>query len=59
METVFNNNNYDFFIYLSYIITFGSLIFLFIFSYLKFLISKNLYSKIIENNNEIENNNDT
>ena len=52
MATVFNNNNYDFFIYLSYIITFGSLIFLFIFSYLKFLISKNLYSKIIENNND-------
>ncbi len=52
MATVFNNNNYDFFIYLSYIITFGSLIFLLIFSYLKFLISKNLYSTILENNND-------
>ena len=52
METVFNNNNYDFFIYLSYIITFGSLIFLFIFSYLKYLISKKLYSAIIDKNND-------
>ena len=52
METVFNNNNYDFFIYLSYIITFGSLIFLFIFSYLKYLISKKLYSAVIDKNNE-------
>ena len=52
METVFNNNNYDFFIYLSYIVTFGSLIFLFIFSYLKYLISKKLYSAIIDKNND-------
>ena len=52
METVFNNNNYDFFIYLSYVVTFGSLIFLFIFSYLKYLISKKHYSSIIDKNNE-------
>ena len=52
METVFNNNNYDFFIYLSYIVTFGSLIFLFIFSYLKYLISKKLYSAIVDKNND-------
>ena len=52
METVFNNNNYDFFIYLSYIVTFGSLIFLFIFSYLKYLISRKLYSAIVDKNND-------
>ena len=52
METVFNNNNYDFFIYLSYIVTFGSLIFLFIFSYLKYLISMKLYSVIVDKNND-------
>ena len=52
METVFNNNNYDFFIYLSYIVTFSSLVFLFIFSYLKYLISKKLYSAILEKNND-------
>ena len=52
METVFNNNNYDFFIYLSYIVTFGSLTFLFIFSYLKYLISKKLYSDIVDKTND-------
>ena len=48
MELVFNNNNYDFFIYLTYIITLSSLLFLFIFTYLKYLISKKLYSAILD-----------
>ena len=50
MELVFNNNNYDFFIYLTYIITLSSLFFLFIFTYLKYLISKKFYSAILEKN---------
>lgn len=52
MELVFNNNNYEFYIYLTYIITLSSLFFLFIFTYLKYLISKKLYSAILENNND-------
>ena len=52
MELVFNNNNYDFFIYLTYIITLSSLFFLLIFTYLKYLISKKLYSAILEKNDD-------
>ena len=47
-----NNNNYDFFIYLSYIITFASLIIVFLYTYLKYLISKKLFKAIIENVND-------
>ena len=52
MELVFNNNNYDFFIFLTYIITFFSLFFLFIYTYLRYLISKKLYSGIVEKNDD-------
>ena len=52
MEILSNNNNYDFFIYVSYIITFASLIIVFLYTYLKYLISKKLFKAIIENVND-------
>ena len=52
MDILSNNNNYDFFIYVSYIITFVSLIILFLYTYLKYLISKKLFKAIIENVND-------
>ena len=52
MDILSNNNNYDFFIYVSYIITFASLIIVFLYTYLKYLISKKLFKAIIENVND-------
>ena len=52
MDILSNNNNYDFFIYLSYIITFTSLIIVFLYTYLKYLISRKLFKAIIENVND-------
>jgi len=52
MEILSNNNNYDFFIYVSYIITFVSLIIVFLYTYLKYLISKKLFKTFIENVND-------
>ena len=52
MDILSNNNNYDFFIYVSYIITFVSLIIVFLYTYLKYLISKKLFKAIIENVND-------
>jgi len=51
MDIISNNNNYDFFIYVSYIITFASLIIVFLYTYLKYLISIKLFKAIIENVN--------
>ena len=52
MDILSNNNNYDFFIYVSYIITFASLIIVFLYTYLKYLISKKLFESITESVNE-------
>ena len=54
MDILSNNNNYDFFIYVSYIITFASLIIVFLYTYLKYLISKKLFKAIIENVNDTQ-----
>ena len=56
MEILSNNNNYDFFIYVSYIITFVSLIIVFLYTYLKYLISKKLFKTFIENVNDPQKN---
>ena len=56
MDILSNNNNYDFFIYVSYIITFASLIIVFLYTYLKYLISKKLFKAIIENVNDPQKN---
>ena len=52
MDILSNNNNYDFFIYVSYIITFASLIIVFLYTYLKYLNTKKLIEAIIENVND-------
>ena len=54
MDILSNNNNYDFFIYVSYIITFASLIIVFLYTYLKYLRSKKLFKAIIENVNDLK-----
>ena len=54
MDILSNNNNYDFFIYVSYIITFASLIIVFLYTYLKYLISKKLFKAIIESVNDTQ-----
>ena len=54
MDILSNNYIYDFFIYVSYLFTFASLIIVFLYTYLKYLISKKLFKAIIENVNDTQ-----